>query len=211
MGRLKQVVSCGPSSVRIKILDVLHRLAEKILDSTPDQIKVFELIAHLFCSLLQDKNNLVEIKALEVFTYFAHVNSHESILALSVKNNESLQRKTKSYVQEIPFKPDENKLLTYNNYLLQQSPTQFYHKCKLDDPLLHKEHNGKTKMELCTELDVQPPKKLKLTETEDTMKNCIDKLKQEVNVIQNYCKTNSLSQAAKEEISQVSLQLKNLC
>ena len=185
--RLKEFVSCGPSSVRIKVLTVLHGLAKKFVDSTPDQIKVFQHIADLFSTLLQDKNHLVEIKALEVFTYFAHVNSHESILALSVRNNVYLQHKTKQYLQKIPFKPHDRELLTYETYLFEQSQTQFSHSCKKQAPTIHQENNEKIKLILSTEIDVQPPKKPKLRDTEDLVNRSIEKLKQETNNIQKYC------------------------
>ncbi|KAJ9589874.1 hypothetical protein L9F63_017029 [Diploptera punctata] len=209
--RLKEAVSRGPSSVRIMVLTVLRGLAKKFLDSTPDQMKVFQHIADLFSTLLQDKNHLVEVKAFEVFTYFAHVNSHETILALSVKNNVSLQFKTKQYLQKIPYKPHENKLLAYESYLLQQSQAKFSHNCKNVNLTVCKENSEIAELKLTSEIEIQPPKKLKLTESENAVNKSIERLKQEISIIQEYCEAKSLPHAAKEELLQVSAQLKRLC
>ncbi|PSN33284.1 hypothetical protein C0J52_20683 [Blattella germanica] len=207
--KLKEILTLGSSSARLEVLTVLNSMANKFIDSTSDQIRVFQHISGLFTMLLQDENQIVHQKALEVFTYFAHVNSHDSILVMSVKNSVPLQQKTKQYLQKIPLMPPHSDILSFESYILEQSQHDFTHNCKSGN-CGSKSEFERLNHELKVQDDVQPPKKPKLT-SENTLNNAIERLKQEASTIENYCKTNRLSAAAKQEVLQVSFQLKNLC
>ncbi|GFG33844.1 hypothetical protein Cfor_12804 [Coptotermes formosanus] len=210
--RLKDVISFGSSVIKLKVLTVLNRLANKIIESTPDQMKVFQHIAGLFSALLQDKNYIVQQMTLEVFTYFAHVNSHESILALSVKNNENLQQKTKTYLQRLPAKASYKTSLSHESYIKCQSLVKFSHSCK-NSVNAHECIANSKQMSSEMESVGHTAKRLKLTVAEDTYSviRTIERLKNDIDMLAKYCESSGLSADARKDVQQISLRLQMLC
>jgi hypothetical protein len=198
--------------IKLKVLTVLNRLANKIIESTPDQMKVFQHIAGLFSALLQDKNYIVQQMTLEVFTYFAHVNSHESILALSVKNNENLQQKTKTYLQRLPAKASYKTSLSHESYIKCQSLVKFSHSCK-NSVNAHECIANSKQMSGEMESVGHTAKRLKLTVAEDTYSviRTIERLKNDIDMLAKYCESSGLSADARKDVQQISLRLQMLC
>lgn len=192
--------------LRLKVVTVLNSLANKFIESNAEQMEVFQHIAELFSALLQDKNYIVQQMTLEVFTYFAHVNSHESILAFSVKNNENLQQKTRTYLQKLPAKASYKTGISHESYSEYQSLVKFSHSCK-NSVNLHESIPNINEMESVN----HAAKKLKLTVTEDSVITTIQKLKNDTNMLVKYCESSSLPEDAKKDVRQISLQLKMLC
>jgi len=200
---------CGPSVLRLKVVAVLNSLANKFIESNPHQMEVFQHIAGLFSALLQDKNYIVQQMTLEVFTYFAHVNSHESILAFSVKNNENLQQKTRTYLQKLPAEASYKTCISHESYIKYQSLVKFTHSCKnsinVHEPIYMKQMSNEMESVNHT------AKKLKLTVTEDSVITTIQRLKNDTNMLVKYCESSNLPADAKNDVLQISLQLNMLC
>ncbi|XP_069686340.1 FIGNL1-interacting regulator of recombination and mitosis-like [Periplaneta americana] len=200
---LRAMVSCGSSSVKLKTLTVLNSLAKKPIDPTADQMKIFHHIATLFSMLLQDRSPLVQQMTLEVFTYFAHVSSHESILALSVKNSADLQQKTKRYLQKLPAAMPDQHFLAFESYLECQARVQFSHRCKMAVA---------ADEQTVSECIAHPPKKVKLAVEENSgVLQAIERLKNDASFIADYCKLNTLPSSAQQDVLQVATQLRELC
>ena len=196
--------------LRLKVVVVLNSLANKFIESNPDQMEVFQHIAGLFSALLQDKNDIVQQMTLEVFTYFAHVNSHESILAFSVKNNENLQQKTRRYLQKLPTEASYKTCISHESYIKYQSVVKFSHSCK-NSVNVHESISNTKQMSNEIESVNHTTKKLKLTVTEDSVVTAIQRLKNDTNLLVKYCESNSLPADAKKDLLQISLQLNMLC
>ncbi|KAJ4429437.1 hypothetical protein ANN_21606 [Periplaneta americana] len=200
---LRAMVSCGSSSVKLKTLTVLNSLAKKPIDPTADQMKIFHHIATLFSMLLQDRSPLMQQMTLEVFTYFAHVSSHESILALSVKNSADLQQKTKRYLQKLPAAMSDQHFLAFESYLECQARVQFSHRCKMAVA---------ADEQTVSECIAHPPKKVKLAVEENSgVLQAIERLKSDASFIADYCKLNTLPSSAQQDVLQVATQLRELC
>ncbi|KDR20530.1 uncharacterized protein C1orf112 homolog [Zootermopsis nevadensis] len=214
--RLNNVCTCGSSVLRLKVVTVLKRLANLVVEPTPDQIKVFQLIAGLFSTLLQDENHLVQQMTLEVFTYFAHVNSHESILALSVKKSVNLQQKTRRYLQKLPTKEPDKNFLSYESYIKRQSQAQFSHRCtssvQAHEDVANSKLTSRTEFRASDEGDTgnRLPKRPKLMIAEDSVIKVIERLKNDASTVVKYCEDNSLPAETKQDILQIALQLKSL-
>lgn len=203
--------------MRLKVVTILNRLADTLVDSTPDQMQVFQHIAGLFASLLLDENHIVQQMTLETFTYFAHVNSHEYILALSVKNNENLQRKTRTYLQKLPVKASNKNFLSHESYIKCQSEVKFSHSCKTSV----NEHESLAstklipKLELHTSEEIESvnhlPRRQKVIVTEDSVIKAIERLKYDADTVVKYCESSSLPMEAKQEVLQIAVQLNTLC
>jgi hypothetical protein len=215
--RLKDISTCGSSVLRLKVVTVLNRLANMVVKPTPDQIKVFQHIAGLFSIHLQDENQLVQQMTLEVFTYFAHVNSHESILAMSVKNNVNLQQKTRRYLQKLPTKEPDSNFLSYESYIKCQSQVQFSHRCNTSPNVCESVINSKLmpSPEFSTSDEAETgnhlPKRPKLTIPEDSVMKAIERLKNDASMVVKYCEDSGLPMEAKQDILQIAVQLKALC
>jgi hypothetical protein len=187
------------------------------IDSTPDQTRVFQDIAGLFSTLLQDENELVQQMTLEVFTYFAHVNFHESILVMSVKNNVNLQKQTRRYLQKLPVEPPDKNFLSYESYIKCQSQVHFSHRCKTSVNVHECIANSKlmSRLEFSTSEGVESvdhlAKRPKLTITEDSVIEAVEQLKKDISVVVKYCEANSLPTEAKQDILKIAVQLKALC
>jgi hypothetical protein len=213
--RLKDIVACGSSVVRLKVVTILNRLADMYVDSTPDQMQVFQHIAALFTSLLLDENHVVQQMTLETFTYFAHVNSHESILALSVKSSEDLQQKARTYLQKLPVKAPDN-FLSRESYIRCQSQVKFAHRCKTAVNKHGSVGNSKLipKLQLHTSEESESvshlTKRQKLAITEDSVFRAIERLKCDADMVITYCKCSSLPVEAKRDVLQVAVQLNTL-
>jgi hypothetical protein len=187
------------------------------VDSNPDQMQVFQHIAALFASLLLDENHIVQQMALETFTYFAHVNSHESILALSVKSNEDLQQKARTYLQKLPVKASDKNFLSRESYIRCQSRVKFAHRCKT----AMNEHGSAAnsrpipKLELCTPEETESvgylTKRQKLAITEESVIKAIERLKLDADMVVTYCKSSGLPVEAKQDVLQIAVQLNTLC
>jgi hypothetical protein len=196
--------------LRLKVVAVLNRLANKFIESTPDQMRLFHLIAGLFSALLQDKNDIVQQMTLEVFAYFAHVNSHESILAFSVKNNENLQQKTRTYLQKLPAKASYKTFLSHESYIKCQSLVKFSHSCK-NSVNVHDSIANRKQMLNEMESVNHTAKRLKLTVAEDSVVRTIERLKNDTDILAKYCESSSLPADVKKDVLQISLRLKMLC
>ena len=196
--------------LRLKVVAVLNSLANKFIESNPDQMEVFQHIAGLFSALLQDKNYIVQQMTLEVFTYFAHVNSHESILAFSVKNDENLQQKTRTYLQKLPAKASYTTCISHESYIKYQSLVKFSHSCK-NSVNVHESISNMKQVSNEMENVNYTAKKLKLTVTEDSVITTIQRLKNDTNMLVKYCESSNLPADAKEDVLQISLQLNMLC
>lgn len=215
--RLKDIIACGSSVVRLKVVTILNRLADMCVDSTPDQMQVFQLIAALFASLLLDENHVVQQMTLETFTYFAHVNSHESILALSVKSNEDLQQKARTYLQKLPVRASDKNFLSRESYIRCQSQVKFAHRCKT----AANEHGSVANSKLIPKLELHTSeesesvshltKRQKLAVTEDSVLKAIERLKCDADMVVTYCKSSSLPVEAKQDVLQIAVQLNALC
>ncbi|XP_023725992.1 uncharacterized protein C1orf112 homolog isoform X2 [Cryptotermes secundus] len=214
--RLKDIIACGSSAAKLKVVTILNRLADTFVDSTPDQMQVFQHIAGLFASLLLDENQIVQQMTLETFTYFAHVNSHECILALSVKNNENLQRKTRTYLQKLPVKASIENFLSLESYIKCQSEVKFSHSCKTS--VTERESVADTKLipklELHTSEEIKSidhlPKRQKVAVTEDSVIKAIERLKYDTGMVVRFCESSSLPVEAKQEVLKVAVQLNTL-
>lgn len=147
---------------------------------------------------------------LEIFTYFAHVNSHESILAFSVKNNENLQQKTRTYLQKLPAKASYKTDMSHESYIKYQSLVQFSHSCK-NSVNVHESISNIKQMSNERESVNHAAKKLKLIITEDSVITTIQRLKNDTNMLVKYCESSSLPEDAKKDVLQISLQLNTLC
>jgi hypothetical protein len=215
--RLNEIITCGSSVLRLRVVTVLNRLASMVVEPTSDQIKVFQHIALLFSTLLEDENQLVQQMTLEAFTYFAHVNCHESILAMSVKNSVNIQQKTRRYLQKLPTEEPDNSFLSYDSYIKCQSEVQFSHSCKtsvrvcesivksklIPEPEFHVSDETETGDHL--------PKRPKLAVTEDSIIKAVERLKNDSSLVVKYCEDNSLPMETKQDILQIAVQLKALC
>lgn len=196
--------------LRLKVVAVLNSLANKSIESNPDQMEVFQHIAGLFSALLQDKNYIVQQMTLEVFTYFAHVNSHENILAFSVKNNENLQQKTRTYLQKLPAQASYKTCVSHESYIKYQSLVKFSHSCK-NSINVHESISNTKQVSNEMESINHTAKKLKLTVTEDSVITTIQRLKNDTNMLVKCCESSSLPADAKKDVLQISLQLNMLC
>jgi hypothetical protein len=193
--------------LRLKVVAILNSLANKFIESNSDQVEVFQHIAGLFSALLQDKNFIVQQMTLDVFTYFAHVNSHESILAFSVKDNENLQQKTRTYLQKLSAKASYKTCISHESYIKYQSLVKFSHSCKN----VHESISNTKQMSNEMESVNHTAKKLKLTVTEDSVITTIQRLKNDTNMLVKYCESSSLPAEAKIDVLQICLQLNMLC
>lgn len=196
--------------LRLKVVAVLNSLANKSIESNPDQMEVFQHIAGLFSALLQDKNYIVQQMTLEVFTYFAHVNSHESILAFSVKNNENLQQKTRTYLQKLPAKASYKTCISHESYIKYQSQVKFSHSCRTSVNV-HESISVTKQMSNEMENVNHTAKKVKLSVTEDSVITTIQRLKNDTNMLVKYCESSNLPADVKNDVLQISLQLNMLC
>jgi uncharacterized NAD(P)/FAD-binding protein YdhS len=203
--------------VRLKVVTILGRLADMSVDSTPDQMQVFQHIASLFASLLLDENNIVQQMTLETFTYFAHVSSHECILAMSVMNNENLQQKTRTYLQKLPVMASNKNFLSHESYIKCQSRVKFAHSCKTSVNEHESVGDSKLirKLELRTPEQIESvdhlPKRQKLAVTEDSVMKAIQRLKYDTKMVVEYCESSSLSTEAKQDVLQIAVELNTLC
>lgn len=196
--------------LRLKVVGVLNRIANKFIEPTSDQMKVFQYIAGLFSALLQDKNCIVQQMTLEVFSYFAHVNSHESILAFSVKNNEDLKQKTRTYLQKLPAKASYKTSLSHESYIKYQSQVKFSHNCKHSVNVHESVCDSKPMLNDMESVN-HSAKRLKLTVTEDSVIRTIERLKNNTEMLVKYCKSSNLPADAKNDVLQISVKLKELC
>lgn len=146
---------------------------------------------------------------LDVFTYFAHVNSHESILAFSVKDNENLQLKTRTYLQKLPAKASYKTCISHECYIKCQSVVKFSHSCK-NSVNVHESISNNKQMSNEMESVNHTAKKLKLTVTEDSVITIIQRLKNDTNMLVKYCESSSLPAEAKKDVLQICLQLNML-
>ncbi|XP_067014370.2 FIGNL1-interacting regulator of recombination and mitosis [Anabrus simplex] len=130
--KMKILVGCGFPSVNINIISILKSLAFKIIENDKDYMKVINSIANIFSVLLQDANAIVCQTAYEVFAYFAHVTKHEQIVKLSVSSSKCLQKQITLYLTNMPAGrvSDNDKYLSFVDYLKIQSKIKFEHKCK---------------------------------------------------------------------------------
>lgn len=196
--------------LKLKVVAILNSLANKFIESNSDQMEVFQHIAGLFSALLQDKNYIVQQMTLDVFTYFAHVNSHESILAFSVKDNEYLQQKTRTYLQKVSAKTSYKTCILHESYIKYQSLVKFSHSCK-NSVNVHESISNTKQMSNEMESINHTAKKLKLTVTEDSVITTIQRLKNDTNMLVKYCESSSLPAEAKKDVLQICLQLNMLC
>jgi hypothetical protein len=216
LGRLKYISTCGSSILRLKVVTILNRLANMVVEPSPDQIKVFQHIAGLFSTLLQDENQLVQQMALEAFAYFAHVNCHESILAMCVKNDTSLQLKTRRYLQMSSTKEPDNNVLPYESYLKCQSQVQFSHSCKISVNVCNSAENSKLvsrpEFNVSDEAETgsRLPKRPKLDVSEDSVIKAIERLKMDASLVVKYCEDSSLPAESKQDVLSIAVQLKAL-
>lgn len=202
--------------MRLKVVTILNRLADMSMDSAPDQVQVFQHTAGLFASLLLDENHIVQQMALEAFTYFAHVSSHERILALCVKSNENIQQKTKTYLQKLPVKACDRNFLSLESYIKCQSQVKFAHRCKSSVSERRSVADSKLipELELPTSEEIgsvsHMPKRQKLGITEDSVIKAIERLKRDADTVIMYCRSGSLPVEAKQDVLQIAVQLNTL-
>jgi hypothetical protein len=196
--------------IKLKVVAVLNRLANKFIESTPDQTKVFHHITGLFSALLQDKNYIVQQMMLEVFTYFTHVDSHESILAFFVKSNENLRQKTGIYLQRLPAQASYKTSLSHESYIKCQSLVKFLYSCKSCVNVHECIANSKQMSNEMESVD-HTAKRLKLTVAEDSVIRTIERLKNDTDMLAKYCESSGLPADTRKDVLQISVRLQMLC
>lgn len=102
------------TSIKLQICSFLHKLHKKI-ENDSNMASCFQLIASLFCKLVNDGNPIVEQKALEAMINFSQHTVHEELITIIVKKEKNFEHKVVSFLNKKPFKSDN--CITLEAYL----------------------------------------------------------------------------------------------